>query len=199
MIESFFITHVDPESCAAMIAEPIQGEGGFVTPPPEYFPKLAAIARKYGILLIMDEVQSGAGRTGKFLATEHWGIEPDIITQAKSLAGGMPLSAVTGRAELMDAPHPGGLGGTYSGNPLSCKAALAVLEILFEDNLLERSRQLGETLQQRFSELAKRHEIIGEVRGKGPMLALELVTDRKTKEPATEAAKKLTPAAISAM
>ena len=192
MIESFFITHVDPESCAAIIAEPIQGEGGFVTPPPEYFPKLAAIAKKYGILLIMDEVQSGAGRTGKFLATEHWGIEPDIVTMAKSLAGGMPLSAVTGRKDLMDAPHAGGLGGTYSGNPLSCKAALAVLEILFEDNLLDRSRQLGETLQQRFSELAQRHEIIGEVRGKGPMLALELVKDRNTKEPATEAAKKLT-------
>ena len=191
LLESVFITHVDPESCAAIIAEPIQGEGGFITPPPEYFPKLAAIAQKYGILLIMDEVQSGAGRTGKFLASEHWDIAPDIITQAKSLAGGMPLSAVTGRAELMDAPHAGGLGGTYSGNPLSCKAALAVLEILLEDNLLERSRELGEILEKRFTDLADRYEIIGDVRGKGPMLALELVKDRQTKEPAAENAKEL--------
>jgi 4-aminobutyrate aminotransferase / (S)-3-amino-2-methylpropionate transaminase / 5-aminovalerate transaminase len=191
LLESMFITHVDPESCAAIIAEPIQGEGGFITPPPEYFPKLAKIAEKYGILLIMDEVQSGAGRTGKFLASEHWHIAPDIVTMAKSLAGGMPLSAVTGRAQLMDAPHAGGLGGTYSGNPLSCKAALAVLEILFKDNLLDRSRELGEILQKRFNDLAARHEIIGEVRGKGPMLAMELVKDRQTKEPATEAAKEL--------
>ncbi|HKL00315.1 MAG TPA: 4-aminobutyrate--2-oxoglutarate transaminase [Desulfotignum sp.] len=191
LLESSFITHVDPESCAAIIAEPIQGEGGFITPPPEYFPKLAAIAKKHGILLIMDEVQSGAGRTGKFLASEHWGIAPDIVTQAKSLAGGMPLSAVTGRKELMDAPHAGGLGGTYSGNPLSCKAALAVLEILLKDNLLDRSRELGAILQKRFTALADRHEIIGEIRGKGPMLAMELVKDRQTKEPATEKAKKL--------
>ena len=191
LMESFFVTHVDPESCAAIIAEPVQGEGGFITPPPEYFPKLAAMAKKYGILLIMDEVQSGAGRTGKFLASEHWHFEPDIVTMAKSLAGGMPLSAVTGRAELMDAPHVGGLGGTYSGNPLSCRAALAVLEILLEDNLLERSRKMGERLQKRFLELSERHGIIGEVRGKGPMLALELVKDRQTKEPAAEEAKEL--------
>jgi 4-aminobutyrate aminotransferase/(S)-3-amino-2-methylpropionate transaminase len=191
-LESYFITHVDPETVAAIIAEPIQGEGGFVTPPPEYFPKLAEICKKYGILLILDEVQSGAGRTGKFLAIEHWGVEPDIITMAKSLAGGMPLSAITGRQELMDAPHAGGLGGTYSGNPLSCKAALAVLEILFEDKLLERSKELGDTLIERFTDLQKSHEIIGDVRGKGPMLALELVKDRHTKEPATEEAKRLT-------
>ncbi len=191
LLESYFITHVDPESCAAIIAEPIQGEGGFVTPPPEYFPRLAQIAKKYGILLIMDEVQTGAGRTGKFLASEHWGIVPDIVTQAKSLAGGMPLSAVTGRKELMDAPHIGGLGGTYSGNPLSCSAALAVLDILLKDNLLERSRQLGEQLQARFAKLSETHEIIGDVRGKGPMLALELVKDRQTKEPAADETKKL--------
>jgi len=191
-LESYFVNHVDPESVAAIIAEPIQGEGGFVTPPPEYFPKLAEIAKKHGILLIIDEVQAGAGRTGKFLAIEHWGIEPDIVTQAKSLAGGMPLSAVTGRKEIMDAPHAGGLGGTYAGNPLSCKAALAVLDILFEDKLLERSAQLGETLNARFTQMQKEYEIIGDVRGKGPMLALELVKDRETKEPAAEEAKKLT-------
>jgi 4-aminobutyrate aminotransferase/(S)-3-amino-2-methylpropionate transaminase len=190
-LEQAFVTLVDPESVAAVIAEPIQGEGGFVTPPPEYFPKLAEICKKYGIVLIIDEVQTGAGRTGSFLAIEHWGIEPDIVTQAKSLGGGMPLSAVTGRRELMDAPHPGGLGGTYSGNPLSCQAALAVLEILFEDNLLKRSKALGEILMKRFKVLQKTHEIIGDVRGKGPMLALELVKDRQTKEPATQAAKDL--------
>jgi 4-aminobutyrate aminotransferase/(S)-3-amino-2-methylpropionate transaminase len=190
-LEQAFVTLVEPESVAAVIAEPIQGEGGFVTPPPEYFPKLSEICKKYGIALIIDEVQTGAGRTGKFLAIEHWGIEPDIVTQAKSLGGGMPLSAVTGRRELMDAPHPGGLGGTYSGNPLSCQAALAVLEILFEDNLLQRSRELGDILMKRFKALQEIHEIIGDVRGKGPMLALELVKDRHTKEPATQAAKDL--------
>lgn len=190
-LESYFVTYVDPDSVAAVIAEPIQGEGGFVTPPPEYFPKLADICKKYGILLIIDEVQTGAGRTGKFLGIEHWGIEPDIITQAKSLAGGMPLSAVTGRQELMDAPHIGGLGGTYSGNPVSCQAALAVLDILFEDKLLERSTQLGNILGERFSALQKSHEIVGDVRGKGPMLAIELVKDRESKEPATDEAKKL--------
>lgn len=192
LLESHFVNCVDPESVAAIIAEPIQGEGGFVTPPPEYFPRLADIARKHGIQLIIDEVQSGAGRTGKLLAIEHWGVEPDIITQAKSLAGGMPLSAVTGRQELMDAPHIGGLGGTYAGNPLSCQAALAVLDILLEDRLLDRAAQLGETLNQRFTDLMDRYDIIGEVRGKGPMLAMELVEDRKTKAPAAEAAKKLT-------
>lgn len=190
-LEDFFINNVDPESVAAIIAEPIQGEGGFVTPPLEYFPRLADIAKKYGILLIIDEVQAGAGRTGKFLAIEHWGIEPDIITQAKSLAGGMPLSAVTGRAEVMDAPHVGGLGGTYSGNPVSCRAALAVLEVLLEDRLLDRSKQLGEILNQRFSRLMDEYDIIGDLRGKGPMLALELVKDRKTKEPAADTAQKL--------
>ncbi|OGR28367.1 MAG: 4-aminobutyrate transaminase [Desulfobacterales bacterium RIFOXYA12_FULL_46_15] len=191
-LEDFFISHVAAESTAAVIAEPIQGEGGFVTPPLEYFPKLRDICKKYGILLIIDEVQTGAGRTGKFLAIEHWKIAPDIITQAKSLAGGMPLSAITGRKDLMDIPHIGGLGGTYGGNPVSCSAALAVLEILLEDNLLERSVQLGEVLGKRFAELWKTYEIIGDVRGKGPMLGLELVRDRKTKEPAAEEAKKLT-------
>lgn len=191
-LEEFFISHVAAEQTAAIIAEPIQGEGGFVTPPPEYFPKLKAICEKYGILLVIDEVQSGMGRTGKIFAIDHWGIAPDIITSAKSLAGGMPLGAVTGRAELMNLPHIGGLGGTYSGNPLSCRAALAVLEILIEDGLLRQAELLGDRLHQRFVALQKKHEIIGEVRGKGPMLALELVRDRETREPAGDEAKKLT-------
>jgi len=190
-LEDFFISNVAPENTAAVIAEPIQGEGGFVTPPPEYFPKLKKICAKYDIPLIIDEIQTGAGRTGKFFAIEHWGVEPDIITMAKSFAGGMPLSAVTGKASLMEVPHVGGLGGTYGGNPVSCKAALAVLDILIEDKLIETAQNLGETLWERFKSFQKNHEIIGEVRGKGPMLGLELVKDRHTKEPAVEEAKKL--------
>ena len=179
------------EQTAAVIAEPIQGEGGFITPPAEYFPKLKAICEKHGIALIIDEVQSGAGRTGKFFAIEHWGVTPDLITLAKSFAGGMPLSAVIGRSDMMNAPHVGGLGGTYSGNPVSCRAALAVLEILFEDRLLEQAVQLGETLRERLTAIQQRHEIVGDVRGRGPMVAMELVEDRQTKKPAGDKAKAL--------
>jgi 4-aminobutyrate aminotransferase/(S)-3-amino-2-methylpropionate transaminase len=192
-LEDFFKNYVAAESTAAVVAEPIQGEGGFITPPPEYFPKLQAICRKYGIALVIDEVQSGAGRTGKFLAIEHWdGVEPDVITMAKSLAGGMPLSAITGRADIMSKPHVGGLGGTYAGNPLSCKAALAVLHVLFADGLLEKGAKLGEKVLARLEEMQSQYGIIGEVRGKGAMLGLELVKDRETKEPAPDEAKKLT-------
>ncbi len=190
-LEEFFISHVAAEQTAAVIAEPIQGEGGFITPPPEYFPKLKAICEKYGIALILDEVQSGAGRTGKFFAIDHWGVTPDIITLAKSFAGGMPLSAVIGRAEMMNASHVGGLGGTYGGNPVSCRAALAVMEILLEDGLMDRAVVLGETLRARFAAMQERYAIIGDVRGKGPMLAMELVEDRETKRPATDKAKAL--------
>ncbi len=190
-LEDFFITNVAAEETAALLVEPIQGEGGFVTPPPEYFPKLQKICRKYDIALIMDEVQAGVGRTGKFFASEHWGVAPDLITMAKSLAGGMPLSAVIGREEMINAPHVGGLGGTYSGNPLSCRAALAVLEILLEDGLLKRAEILGRTLRNRFDDLKEKYEIIGDVRGKGPMLGMELVKDRETKQPAADEAKKL--------
>jgi len=190
-LEEYFITYVSPGSTAAVIAEPIQGEGGFVTPPPEYFQKLHVICKKHDVALIIDEVQTGAGRTGKFFAIEHWGIEPDLITLAKSFAGGMPLSAVIGRSEMMNMPHVGGLGGTFSGNPVSCRAALAVLEILLEDGLLKRSESIGHTIGQRFRSLQENYEIIGEVRGKGPMLGLELVRDRVTKEPATDEAKEL--------
>ena len=192
LLEEFFISHVAAEQVAALIVEPIQGEGGFVTPPDEYFPKLQQICRKHGILLIVDEVQTGMGRTGKLFACEHWGIEPDLITTAKSLAGGLPLSAVTGRSEIMNKPHVGGLGSTYGGNPLAVRAAQAVLEILIDDGLLQRAEQLGKTLRSRFDAMQGEHDIIGEVRGKGPMLALELVRDRQTREPATEEAKKLT-------
>jgi 4-aminobutyrate aminotransferase/(S)-3-amino-2-methylpropionate transaminase len=190
-LEDFFIDNVAPETTAAVIAEPIQGEGGFITPPPEYFKKIQAICKKYDIALIIDEVQTGAGRTGKMFAIEHWGIEPEIITLAKSLAGGMPLGAVIARKDMMEKVHVGGLGGTFAGNPVSCSAALAVVEILFEDALLDQAVQLGKKINVRFNSLAERYEIIGEVRGKGPMMAMELVRDRETKEPAAEEAKKL--------
>ncbi|WP_319521703.1 4-aminobutyrate--2-oxoglutarate transaminase [uncultured Desulfosarcina sp.] len=188
-LEEFFISHVAAEQTAAVIAEPIQGEGGFITPPPEYFSTLKTICEKHGILLIVDEVQTGAGRTGTFFAIDHWGVVPDIVTMAKSFAGGMPLSAVIGRAELMNASHAGGLGGTYGGNPIACRAALAVAEILIEDGLMDRAVALGETLKARFDEIARRYEIVGDVRGKGPMLAMELVEDRETKTPAADKAK----------
>lgn len=190
-LEEFFISHVAAECTAAVIAEPIQGEGGFVTPPPEYFAKLQRICQKYGIVLIIDEVQSAMGRTGKLFAIEHWGVVPDLMTLAKSLAAGVPLSAVVGRAELMNKPHVGGLGGTYGGNPLGCRAALAVLEILLDDGLLKTAEALGEKVRNAFMRLQESYEIIGDVRGKGAMLAMELVRDRETKEPATDEAKKL--------
>jgi 4-aminobutyrate aminotransferase / (S)-3-amino-2-methylpropionate transaminase / 5-aminovalerate transaminase len=190
-LEEFFIDNVAPETTAAVIAEPIQGEGGFITPPPEYFKKIQAICKKYDIALIIDEVQTGAGRTGKMFAIEHWDIEPEIITMAKSLAGGMPLGAVIGRKDMIEKVHVGGLGGTFAGNPISCSAALAVMEILVEDALLDQAVGLGEKINARINAFAERYEIIGEIRGKGPMMAMELVRDRETKEPAADEAKKL--------
>jgi 4-aminobutyrate aminotransferase/(S)-3-amino-2-methylpropionate transaminase len=190
-LREFFIGHVAAETTAAVIAEPIFGEGGFITPPPEYFPRLKAICEENGILFISDEIQSGIGRTGKMFAIEHWGVEPDLVTTAKSLAAGMPLSAVVGRKEVMDDPMIGGLGGTYGGNPVCCRAALAVLDIVQEENLLHRAEALGRTVRQRFEEWQGRYDLIGDVRGLGPMLALELVEDRKTKAPATDKARAL--------
>ncbi len=182
---------ISDEMTAAVIAEPIQGEGGFVTPPPEYFAKLQAICRKYGIVLVIDEVQTAMGRTGKLFAIEHWGIAPDVVTTAKSLGGGLPLGAVTGRAELMDHPHVGGLGGTFGGNPVACRAALAVLEVLLGDGLLARAERLGVEVRRRLDDLQRRFEIVGDVRGKGPMLAIELVRDREKKTPAGDETKRL--------
>jgi 4-aminobutyrate aminotransferase/(S)-3-amino-2-methylpropionate transaminase len=190
-LEEFFINHLAPENTAALLVEPIQGEGGFVTPPPGYFSKLKEICVAQGVLFIADEIQSGMGRTGKMFAIEHWGVEPDLITLAKGIAAGMPLSAVVGRKEIMDAVHPSGLGGTFGGNPLSCRAALAVLEIFAEEQLLARAEILGTTLKERLISWQKQFELIGDVRGIGPMIALELVKDRETKEPAADEAKAL--------
>ena len=190
-LEEFFVSHVAAESVAALIVEPIQGEGGFIVPPPEYFPKLRTICRQHGILFIADEIQTGMGRTGTMFAMQHWNLTADLTTVAKSLAAGMPLSAVVGKKEIMDAVHPSGVGGTYGGNPVSCRAALAVLDIFETENLLERARLLGETVRSRFERFKNDFEVVGDVRGMGPMLALELVKDRKTKTPAPDAAKAL--------
>lgn len=190
-LSEFFINHVAAESTAALIIEPITGEGGFITPPPEYFPKLIKICHDNGIVFIADEIQSAIGRTGKMFAMEHWNMEPDLVTTAKSLAAGMPLGAVAGREEMMNSPQVGGLGGTYGGNPVCCRAALAVLKIFESENLLNRAEVLGKNLRERLQSWNRQYEIVGDVRGLGPMLAMELVKDRETKEPATDAAKGL--------
>ena len=191
LLKDFFIGNTAAENVAALVVEPVLGEGGFVTPPSEYFAKLAAICRENGIVFVADEVQTGFGRTGKYFAMEHHNVTPDLTSVAKSLGGGMPISGVVGRREVMDAPQVGGTGGTYGGNPLSCRAALAVLDAFEEEKLLEKGQRLGETLKNRFLAWNKQYEIIGEERGLGPMRALELVTDRETKAPATAQAKAL--------
>ena len=190
-LHDFFISNVNPEAVAAVVAEPVQGEGGFIVPPSGYFQELVKICRDNGILFIADEIQSGMGRTGKMFAIEHWGVEPDLIIVAKSLAAGMPLAAVVGRAEIMDAVHAWGLGGTYGGNPVACAAGLAVLEVFEEENMLEKSVALGEKLKARFETWQKQFGIIGEIRGLGAMLGLELVKGEK-REPAADEAKQLT-------
>jgi 4-aminobutyrate aminotransferase / (S)-3-amino-2-methylpropionate transaminase / 5-aminovalerate transaminase len=183
-LEDTFKRVVAAEAVAAIVAEPVLGEGGFVAPPPEFFPVLQEICKKHGILFIADEVQTGFGRTGRLFACEKYGIVPDLLVSAKSLGGGMPLAAVTGRAEIMDAPGPGGLGGTFGGNPVSCAAALAVIEIMEKENLSARAELLGEKFATRAREWQRRWPLIGEVRGLGAMQALELVRSRETREPA---------------
>ena len=177
-------SQIGASNVAAVVVEPVQGEGGFVVAPDDWLPAIKAIASERDIIFVDDEIQSGMGRTGHLFAAEHYGVVPDIVTTAKSLAGGLPLSGVTGRAELMDDPHIGGLGGTYGGNPVACAAALAVLQELTETDLLERARAQGRIIRERLDPLGDELSIIGEVRGLGPMVGLELVSDRKTKEPA---------------
>ncbi len=190
-LEQQFAAMVDPQSVAAIIMELELGEGGFVPAPPEFVKVLAAFAKDHGILFIADEIQTGFGRTGKMFACEHYGLVPDLMTTAKSLAGGLPLAAVTGRADVLESAQPGGLGGTYGGNPLACAAALAVLQAMEEDHLSERGAKVGERIRARFEKWAQRFPQVGDVRGLGGMIALELVTDRKTKAPAKELTGKL--------
>ena len=175
--------HIGEENVAAVILEPIQGEGGFIVPAPGFVKGLAEFCADHGILFIADEIQSGMGRAGRWFAIEDEGIVPDLITSAKSLGGGLPISAVTGRADVMDSVHIGGLGGTYGGNPVAAAAALAVLDQIEKEGLLERSRTLGEKVLGRLREMQDRHAMIGDVRGRGMMTAIELVSDRETKEP----------------
>jgi 4-aminobutyrate aminotransferase/(S)-3-amino-2-methylpropionate transaminase len=189
-LKDLFITHVNPEAVACVVAEPVQGEGGFIAPPPGYFQELAKICRDNGILFVADEIQSGMGRTGTMFAIEHWNVEPDLVTVAKSLGAGMPIAAVVGRAEIMDSVHAGGLGGTYGANPLACAAALAVLEVFEEEDMLGKSRALGKKLKERFEQWQKQFKVIGAIRGLGAMLGLTIVKG-EGREPAADEAKKL--------
>jgi len=189
-LERAFVTMVSPDDCAAIILEPVQGEGGFVPLPAAYLQRVQEIARRHGVLLIADEVQTGCGRTGTFFASEQLGIEPDLICAGKSLAAGLPLSAVIGRQEVMDAPGPGAIGGTYVGNPVACDAAHAVLDILEEERLLDRARELGALFRRRFADLGERLAAlpgarfqVGDVRGLGAMVGAEFVVSRATREP----------------
>jgi 4-aminobutyrate aminotransferase / (S)-3-amino-2-methylpropionate transaminase / 5-aminovalerate transaminase len=191
-LEELFESSVAPSRVAAIIIEPVLGEGGFVPAPAAFLQKLRALTEKYGILLIVDEIQTGFGRTGKFFAIEHSGVAPDLVTIAKSLAAGFPLSGVVGRAEVMDAPGPGGLGGTYGGNPVACAAGLAVLDVMRDEKLPERAARIGSIVEERMRTWASEHDLVGDVRVMGAMAGMELVRDRKTKTPAdTETAQML--------
>lgn len=192
-LHRLFKSDLEPEQVAAIILEPVQGEGGFYIAPNELVHELRAICDKHGICLIADEVQSGFARTGKMFASEYWGVEPDMITTAKSLAGGFPLAGVVGKSEIMDAPAPGGLGGTYGGSPIGCAAALGVIEVIEKEQLLGRSRILGQRLIERIQRFKDRSDLpaIGDVRGLGAMVAFELVTEKGTHKPDAEATKAL--------
>jgi 4-aminobutyrate aminotransferase / (S)-3-amino-2-methylpropionate transaminase / 5-aminovalerate transaminase len=185
-LEDTFKRVVAAEAVAAVVVEPVLGEGGFVAPPAEFFTVIQEICRRNKILFIADEVQTGFGRTGAMFASERYGITPDILVSAKSIADGLPLAAVTGRAEIMDAPGLGGLGGTYGGNPLACAAALAVIETMERENLPARAERIGVRFDTRAREWQKRWPLIGDVRGLGAMRALELVRPGTTREPAKE-------------
>ena len=183
-LDAYFRRHVDPSTIAAMVVEPVLGEGGFVVPPLGYLTRLAALCRQHGILFIADEVQTGFGRTGRMFACEHEGVEPDLLVTAKSLAAGFPLAAIVGRAEIMDAPMEGGLGGTYIGNPVCCAAAHAVLDLFESGDLLGRSEAIGARIETRAKTWQTAFAVIGDVRRRGAMVAVELVRDRVTREPA---------------
>ena len=182
--ERFFIAESDPSNIAALIIEPVQGEGGFIVPPKEYLPGLADICKKNDIVFIVDEVQTGFGRTGKMFAVENWGVTPDLMALAKSIAGGMPLSAVVGKAEIMDVPTKGRIGGTYGGNPIACAAGLSAIDYMETNDLSKRANYIGAFMTKRLKELQEEYPAIGDVRSLGAMVAAEFVKDRKTKKPA---------------
>ena len=191
-LNDIFESSVSPERVAAVVVEPVQGEGGFVPAPEPFLRGLRELTERHGIMLIVDEIQTGFGRTGRFFAIEHSGVAPDLMTVAKSLAAGFPLSGVVGRAEVMDAPAPGGLGGTYGGNPIACAAGLAVLDVMRDEKLPERAARIGSVVEERMRTWASDHQLVGDVRVMGAMAGMELVRDRKTKTPAdTETAQLL--------
>jgi 4-aminobutyrate aminotransferase/(S)-3-amino-2-methylpropionate transaminase len=197
-LQFLFKADVDPARVAAIIVEPVQGEGGFHTVPTELFAALRNICDENGILLVADEIQSGFARTGRMFAIEHSGIEPDLVTVAKSLAGGFPLAGVIGRAAIMDAAEPGGLGGTYAGSPVSCAAALAVLDVIESEGLLKRADAIGSRLRERLMQASRRNDLapIANLRGPGAMVAFDLVKARGTSEPDPDMAKKVTVRAL---
>jgi 4-aminobutyrate aminotransferase/(S)-3-amino-2-methylpropionate transaminase len=182
-LEAFFRTQVAAERVACVVIELVLGEGGFLVAPPEYVASLSRVCGEHGILLVVDEVQTGFGRTGKMFACEHYGLEPDLLTLAKSLGGGLPISAITGRADVMDAAQVGGLGGTYVGNPVSCAAALAAIDFIESQRLPERAAAIGRTVEGRFGRFLERFPFVGDARGLGAMRAIELVRDRASGEP----------------
>ncbi|ABO25038.1 4-aminobutyrate--2-oxoglutarate transaminase [Shewanella loihica] len=185
-IEHLFKVDIAPCDVAAIVVEPVQGEGGFYAAPPEFLQALRALCDQHGIVLVMDEIQTGFGRTGKMFSCEHAGVEPDLMTMAKGIAGGFPLAAVVGKSEIMDAPLPGGLGGTYGGSPVGCVAALAVLEVMQEEQLVERAVKIGDSFNQALSALKEQYpQLIGEVRNQGAMIAMELVIDGDIEQPNT--------------
>jgi len=195
-IEAIFKYDVEAERVAAIILEPVQGEGGFYVAPPEFVKAVRELCDKHGIVMIADEVQAGAGRTGTWLACEQWPVAPDLITMAKSIGGGFPISAVIGKAEIMDKPQPGGLGGTYAGSPIACAAALAVLDVFEEEKLLDRSKAIGELLTTGFKAMAQRHKSIADVRGMGSMVAIELCKNGDPHQPDAELTKRVCTEAI---
>ena len=190
-LETLFREELSPEMVAAVVIEPVLGEGGFVPAPRDFLVGLRQLCDRHRIVLVADEVQSGMGRTARTFAIEHSGVEPDLITVAKSLAGGLPLSAVVGRADIMDAPGPGSLGGTFGGNPVACAAAVAVLDLMAEGGLLERARVLGSILEERMADWKRHYRAVGDVRCLGAMAGLELGHDRDTKEPAGDLAQRV--------
>jgi 4-aminobutyrate aminotransferase len=194
-LERALITQVAAETVAAIVIEPVQGEGGFVVAPKPFLEGVRRICDEHGIVMVVDEVQTGFGRTGKLFAIEHYGIEPDLITIAKSIAAGLPLSGVIGKAEIMDAPGDSAIGGTYVGNPVAQAAALAVLDVIEDEGVCERAAQVGETIRARMESWQERWPRIGDVRGLGAMLAIELVSDPATKEPDADTASAVVEAA----
>ncbi len=190
-IEKLFNYDIEPDRVAAIVIEPVQGEGGFYIAPPRFLQALRTLCDRHGIVLVCDEIQTGCGRTGRMFACEYAGVEPDLVTLAKGLAGGFPLSAVVGKAEIMDAPVPGALGGTYAGNPVACAAALAVLDVIEQEDLLARSRAIGARLTEYLARLAERHPCVGDVRGLGAMVAVELFEPGAARQPAAALVKAL--------